>query len=139
MIASDTLTIDSRTAAIDDVRTWVGGYLAPAGASPEAVWAIEMALTEALANVIAHAYDGDESKPIQLCLELHADRCEIEIVDFGAPFDEATYTPPDLTEAQTGGYGVHLIGELMDEVERTAIPDGGTRLRLVKRRWKEGS
>jgi len=139
VIASDTLTIDSRTAAIDDVRSWVSGYLAPEGASPEAVWAIEMALTEALANVIAHAYGGDDSQPIHLFLELHADRCEIEIVDFGEPFDEATYSPPDLTEARAGGYGVHLIGELMDEVERTAIPDGGTRLRLVKRRWKEGS
>ena len=139
MIASGTLTIASRTTAIDQARTWVSGHLVPAGASADAVWAIEMALTEALANVITHAYAGDGSHDIHLSLELHADRCEIEIVDFGEPFDEATYAAPDFTEARAGGYGVHLIGELMDEVERTAIPAGGTRLRLVKRRWKEGS
>jgi serine/threonine-protein kinase RsbW len=138
VIASGTLTISSRTAAIDDARTWVTGYLVPAGASADAVWAIEMAVTEALANVIAHAYGGDESQPINLSLQLHADRLELEIVDFGEPFDESTYTAPDFTKARPGGYGVHLITELMDEVERTGIPDGGTRLRLVKRRWKEG-
>ncbi len=139
MIASDMLTIASRTTAIDQARTWVGGHFVPAGASTDAVWAIEMALTEALANVITHGYAGDESQRIDLFLELHADRCEIEIVDFGEPFDESAYTAPDLTEARVGGYGVHLIEELMDEVERTATPDGGTRLRLVKRRWKEDS
>ena len=139
MIASDTLTIASRTAAIDDARTWLTAFLVPAGASVEAVWATEMALTEALANVITHAYGGDESQKIHLSLELHDDRCEIVIVDSGRPFDESAYEPPDFTEARAGGYGVHLIGELMDEVERTVTPDGGTRLRLVKRRWKEGS
>ena len=139
MIASGTLTISSRPAAIDQARTWVTGYLVAGGASVEAVWAIEMALTEALANVIAHAYAGDDSQSIHLSLELHDGACEIEILDSGEPFDESTYTAPDLTEARAGGYGVHLIGELMDEVERTAPPEGGTRLRLVKRRWKEGA
>ena len=139
MIASDTLTIASRTSAIDDARSWVGRYLVPAGASADAIWAIEMALTEALANVITHGYGGDDSRSIHLFLELHADRCEIEIVDFGEPFDESAYTAPDLAEPRAGGYGLHLIGELMDDVERTMTPDGGTRLRLVKRRWKGDS
>jgi len=137
VISSDTLTIPSRTTAIDDARRWVSGHLEPAGASTAATWAVEMALTEALANVMAHGYGGDESRSIHLSLQLHADRLELEIVDFGEPFDEAAYTAPDLSEARAGGYGVHLIRELMDEVERTATPDGETRLRLVKRGWKE--
>jgi anti-sigma regulatory factor (Ser/Thr protein kinase) len=137
VIASDTLTIASRTTAIDEARRWVAGHLAPAGASADLVWEVEMALTEALANVITHGYRGDDSQLIHLSLQLHADHLEIEIVDFAEPFDDSAYTPPDLTDARSGGYGVHLMRELMDEVERTAIPDGGTRLRLVKRRWRE--
>ena len=137
MIASDTLTIASRTTAVDGARRWVTGHLAPAGASADVVWEVETALTEALANVIMHGYRGDDSQLIHLSMQLHADRLEIEIVDFGEPFDEGAYTTPDLTEARSGGYGVHLMRELMDEVERTATPDGGTRLRLVKRGWRE--
>ena len=137
MIACGTLTIQSATTAIDDARRWARGHLEPAGASEDAIWAVEMALTEALANVIEHGYGGDESQAIELSLELHDDRVELLIVDFGKPFDPAAYRPPDLDAAQSGGYGVHLIAELMDEVERTQ-PDGrGTHLRLVKRRWRE--
>ena len=137
MIASDTLTIPSRTTAIDDARRWARSQLAAAGASEESIWAVEMALTEALANVMEHSYRGDESQRVELALELHEDRLELTIVDFGEPFDAGSYRPPDLDAAQAGGYGVHLIHELMDEVERTQ-PDGqGTNLRLVKRRWRE--
>jgi serine/threonine-protein kinase RsbW len=139
VIVSDTMTIASRTTAIDGARVWITGHIVPAGASADAVWEIEMAVTEALANVITHGYGGDESQHIHLALEVHSDRVEIEIVDAAEPFDESAYEAPDLDEPRTGGYGVELIGELMDEVERTATPDGGTRLRLVKRRWKEGS
>jgi len=137
VIVSDTLTIASRTTAIDDARRWASGHLAPAGASADAIWAVELALTEALANVIEHGYGGDESKRIDLSLELHFDRLELEIVDFGEPFDPAGYLPPDLDAARAGGYGVHLIEQLMDEVDRTPVPDRGTRLRLVKRGWRE--
>ena len=139
MIVSDTMTIPSRTTAIDDVRVWVDGHVIPAGASTDAAWAIQMALTDALAYVIIHGYGGDESQSIHLALEVHEDRIELAIVDMAEPFDEAGYEGPDLAEPRAGGYGLHLIGELMDEVERTAMPDGGTRLRLVKRRWKEGT
>lgn len=139
MIVSDTMTITSRVTAIDDVRVWIDGHIVPAGASGDAVWAIQMALTEALANVIAHGYGGDESQTIHLALEVHEDRVEIAIVDAAEPFDEATFKTPDPSEPRAGGYGLQLIGELMDEVERTVTPDGGTRLRLVKRRWKEGT
>ena len=137
MIASGSLTIPSRTTAIDDARRWSTGHLSAAGASAEAVWAVELALTEALSNVIRHGYAGDETQQIELELELHDDRLELRITDFGAAFDEDAYTEPDLDASPAGGYGVHLIGELMDEVQRTATTGRGTCLRLVKRRWKE--
>ena len=137
MIASDALTIPSRLAAIEEARGWATAHLVAAGASADAIWAVEMALTEALANVITHGYAGDESQRIELALQLHDDRLELEVVDFGEPFDESSYQPPNLEEASAGGYGVHLMRELMDEVDRSAAPDGGTRLRLVKRRWRE--
>lgn len=136
MIVSSTLTIPSRAGAVDDARRWVAGHLEPAGATADAIWEIQLALTEALANVIKHAYAGDESQRIELALRADDDRVEIEIADSGAPFDAASYIPPDLEAASTGGYGVHLIDELMDEVDRQPAGDRGTRLRLVKHGWR---
>lgn len=136
MSISETFAIPSRAGAIDDARRWVTGHLQPAGATADAIWEIELALTEALANVIKHAYGGDDSQPIELALEVDDDRVTIEIVDSGAHFDAASYVPPDFDAPSDGGYGVHLIDELMDEVDRQPAGDRGTRLRLVKQGWR---
>lgn len=135
MIVSDSLTIPSRITAIDEARRWATAHLA--GASRDAVWAIEMVLTEALSNVMRHAYAGDEEQLVELTLEVCDEQVVLEIVDLGEPFDPRRYTPPDLDASPTGGYGVHLIGELMDEVDRAPAGDRGTRLRLVKRGWRD--
>jgi anti-sigma regulatory factor (Ser/Thr protein kinase) len=127
---SATLTIPSRVAAIDDARRWVSGHLA--GRDEEDVWKVELALTEALSNVIRHAYGGDETREVELALRLDGDRLELEIAHEGEPFDRAGYSPPDLDAVGTGGYGLFLIEELVDEVDFE-----GTRLRMVKCRWKE--
>jgi serine/threonine-protein kinase RsbW len=139
VIASDSLTIPSRLTAIDDARRWVTGHIAPAGASVETVWEVELALTEALSNIMRHAYGGDESQRIELGLELDERRLELRIVDFGKPFALDAYQEPDLEASPTGGYGVQMIGELMDEVERTDGSIEGTCLRLVKYQWKEAT
>lgn len=134
---SDTLEIASRTPEIDDARVWVTGHLRARGASDDVVWEVELAVTEALANVMRHAYRGAETERVELGLQLDDERIELEIVHFGDPFDPAGYREPDLDAAPTGGYGLHLIGQLMDEVEQKETPGGGTRLRLVKRGWRE--
>lgn len=136
MSVTDTLTISSRTAAIEEARRWAAAHLRSEGASDDAVWALELVLTEALANVIRHAYRGDETKRVELFLHVDLD-LELELLHSGEPFDAETYTPPDLDAAPAGGYGLHLIDALMDEIEQTSTADRRTRLRLVKRRWKE--
>jgi phosphoserine phosphatase RsbU/P len=134
LTVSDALTIPSRTTAIDDARRWVSAHLREGGAADDTVWAVELALTEALANVDRHAYGGDENREIRLELELDDDRLELRIHHTGEPFDPASYVPPDLEAAPPpSGYGIHLLGELLDEV---VFED--TEMRLVKRLKERG-
>ena len=137
MTVTGELRIPSRTTAIDGARGWVTGHLKPRGATDDAVWEIEMAVTEALANVMKHAYGGDETQVVDLRLRADDEQVEIEIADDGIPFDPAAYVPPDLDASPTGGYGVHLIESLMDVVERRPNGERGTIIRLVKRGWRE--
>jgi anti-sigma regulatory factor (Ser/Thr protein kinase) len=127
---TDSLTIQSRFAAIDDARRWVGGHLS--GRCDEDMWAVELVLTEALSNVIRHGYGGDETRAIELALTVDGDRLELVIDHAGEPFDPSGRPRPDLAVPREGGYGLHLIEELVDELHQE-----GTCLRLVKRRWKE--
>jgi serine/threonine-protein kinase RsbW len=128
------LEIPSRSPAIDDARVWMSGYLRAAGASDDLVWECELALTEALSNVMRHAYEGKPDRHILLSLLLRDDELEVDIDHDGEPFALEEYREPDLDAAPAGGYGLHLIRELMDDVEQLDAPVSGTRLRLTKRR-----
>jgi anti-sigma regulatory factor (Ser/Thr protein kinase) len=131
------LTIASSTAAIEEARRWAVRQLHVEGLGDEEIWAVELALTEVLSNVIRHAYGGDESREVLLQLSLEPDRLELAVTHWGTPFDEQAYVPPKLESPQAGGYGVRMIEDLMDEVRRGEADSGGTRIVLVKSRRKE--
>jgi len=129
----DAMTIPSRVECIDDVRRWVSARAAEAHASSEAVADIELALTEALANVIEHGYGGDASQEIRVEAEAAAGAFRVAVRDWGHAADPDSFRRRDLDDPGEGGYGVYLIEGLMDDVQREPQPDGGTLLTLVKR------
>ena len=131
---SASLEIPSRGPAIDDARVWMSGYLRAAGASDDLVWECELALTEALSNVMRHAYKGEPDRSILVSLQLREGELEVDIDHDGEPFAPEAYREPDLDASPVGGYGLHLIRELMDDVVQVDAPGSGTRLRLTKRR-----
>lgn len=130
----DHLTIPSRLAAIDEARRWTTGHARAAGFGDHGIWALELALTEALSNVILHAYEGDEAQQVRLDLEADGERLRLAIHDSGRGFDRDAFTPDELDTPRSDGYGVLLIEELMDEVVRESLPEGGSILTLVKHR-----
>lgn len=133
----ETLTIPSRLEAIDAARRWVSDRVRAAGFGEDPVGEIELALTEALANVIEHGYGGDASQQILLAVDLDPERLHVRVRDWGRSFDAGTYRPRDLDDPGEGGYGVYLMDQLMDDVTREAQPDGGTLLTLTKTRKEE--
>jgi serine/threonine-protein kinase RsbW len=130
---SDTLLITSELVRIRDARRWATGHAARAGFSEQAVEAVELALGEALANVIRHAYDGREGEEIRIALTIDAERLVLEIRDSAAPFARDSVPVVPLDTVRTGGYGLQLIDELMDQVLYTAADSGGL-IRMVKLR-----
>lgn len=133
MAVSDTLLITSEFARIREARRWATDHAARAGLSEQDVWAVELALGEALANVIRHAYGGREGEEIRIALTIDAERLVLEIRDSAAPFARDIVPSEPLDTVRTGGYGLHLIDELMDDILYTAADNGGL-IRMVKLR-----
>jgi anti-sigma regulatory factor (Ser/Thr protein kinase) len=81
---------------------------------------IELALEEALVNIINYAYKGRKPGDIEVSCATGEGMLVIETIDSGTPFDVLSVPPPELTldlsERRPGGLGVHLIKQLMDEV-----------------------
>ncbi len=114
------------------VRAMVDEGAALTGFAQEERHAISLAVTEAMSNVIRHAYGGNHEKRIDLMLDTNEQRFHLDIIDY------AEYVSPDqiasrpLEEVRPGGLGVHLIKSTMDEVHYTKNEHGGTTLTLVK-------
>jgi anti-sigma regulatory factor (Ser/Thr protein kinase) len=114
------------------VRAAVGELGLVSGLSPEECRGIALAVDEALANIIRHAYGGDFGREIEVKCQAFFDRLEFTLLDQGEPPDPARLAPHPLEDGALGGRGTHIIRSVMDEVcyERAR---GGNQLKLSKR------
>ena len=95
--------------------------------------AIELALTEALANAIVHGAKSDPSKVIECDVACDEQRGMLIVVrDPGPGFDAAEIANPCHGENiySNHGRGIFLINQLMDEVQ---FHKNGTEIHMLKR------
>ncbi len=113
-------TFPSSTRHLSRVRRFVQAYAEAAGLSETAVEQCCVAVDEACANVIKHAYHGDEGREIDIAVITEPDRFTVRIRDEGDPFQPAAYTEPDIRKQikrrRGGGLGVYLMRRFMDDV-----------------------
>jgi serine/threonine-protein kinase RsbW len=96
------------------------------------IYNIELAVHEACANIVEHAYAGLPGRiEVAFILVEMPRQLVVELKDNGRSFDLSSVSEPDLDQPHTGGYGLFLVHQLMDLVEYQ--PDPGNNLwRLTK-------
>ena len=117
--------------ALSVVRSAVGELSSVCGLSDTDSRTIALALDEALANIIRHAYKSRYDQAIQLQCETSADCLEFTLFDQGEPADLARICAVPLNSDSLSGRGTHMIRLIMDEVSYERVPEGN-RLRLRK-------
>ena len=88
---------------------------------------LELALTEACANVVKHAAGADG---IEVRLDVAEDRCAIDVADNGAGFDAEAVREPD--PGSERGRGLFLIRALSDNVRMQSTPRHGSLIHFEK-------
>jgi anti-sigma regulatory factor (Ser/Thr protein kinase) len=114
------------------VRSAVGALGSVYGLPEEECRAVTLAMDEALANVIRHAYKNDYDQEIEVNCRALADRLEFTLLDRGEPADPARICAQPLDDFALSGRGTHMIKMIMDEMIYERVP-GGNQLRLTKR------
>jgi len=125
------LTLPGDVNAISPVVEKVIQVVTGMGCAAGKEFEIELALREALANAIEHGSGHDPSKEIQCCVACDHTRGMLIVVrDPGPGFDPAQIPSPilGLNLFSTGGRGIYLINQLMDEVR---FERGGTEIHMV--------
>ena len=81
---------------------------------------INLALEEAVSNVMLYAYPKEMDGLVDVNAILHKDSLEFVIVDSGVPFDPTAAPEVDfnipIEKRPIGGLGIHLVRQLMDTV-----------------------
>ncbi len=132
-----TLHVPSSTENLAMIREFVNSVGVQAGLSPKEVAQMELAVDEACANVIEHAYGSDVTKEVSVRAMLDENSVQIEVIDTGKAFDPDLIEQVDLDKLlsarKSGGLGMRLIKSFMDEVHYQMGPGQKNELRMVKR------
>jgi len=101
---------------------------------------IALAVDEALCNIIRHGYDRAADKPIWISVwpagcDDAGKPCGLRLVieDEARQVEPESFKGRDLDDIRPGGLGVHIIREVMDEVEYSKRDGVGMRLSMMKR------
>jgi serine/threonine-protein kinase RsbW len=102
--------------------------------SEEAINQVELAVDEAAANIVLHAYEGEPGRPIELVVEIDPEEVAISLYHCGRDFDQTAVVPPSFDGGREHGFGVYLIHQLVDQVTYLHNEQGRSGIRLVKKR-----
>lgn len=107
-----------------------------AGFSPDEVYAIQTAVDEACANIIDHAYGGENIGDIEINVKKIKKGLQIVLRDEGEPFNPADVPEPDIASPleirKERGLGIFFMRKLMDEVIFDFSKPHGNTLTLIK-------
>jgi anti-sigma regulatory factor (Ser/Thr protein kinase) len=136
-MATASRTYTSELSQLAVMREFVGETCRQEWARPvdePAIHQLQLALGEAAANVIRHAYEGQAGRPMVLMLETFADQIRLTLYHGGLAFYPKTAPPPEFDGSREGGFGVYMMEQLADQVAYFQEADGRSAVRLVKYR-----
>lgn len=117
----ETLTLHNDISEVPLLGEWVEQMCEKFNLPMSAVFQLNLALEEAVVNVMNYAYPGKEGMPIWLTMETNETGLVILLEDEGLEFDPTCSDEPDLTlsveERPIGGLGIFLVKNIMKEVE----------------------
>lgn len=122
------MKVPAKAEYVGVIRLSISGIASRVGFSYEAIEDMKVAVSEAMTNVVSHAYEKDEAGDVTLGFGIYEDRLEVMVSDQGesfkfediknriGPLSEVEEEQP-ASELREGGFGLLLINALMDKVE----------------------
>lgn len=101
---------------------WIDEVAEAFGLPMSASFNLNLALEEAVVNVMNYAYPGLTDQPILIIADKagEGDGVVFQLIDHGTPFDPTSIEAPDITlsveERPIGGLGIFLVHQIMASV-----------------------
>lgn len=121
MPLSQTFTLANDLAEISRLADGIETFCAPLDPGPKDLMAVQLAVEEAVTNVINHGYTDGQAHTFTVELTLEDRRLTTVITDDAPAYDPLARPEVDtskpLEEREIGGLGVHLVKKLMDSAQ----------------------
>ena len=130
------ITLPNDINTVPQLNEFIDAFSLEAGLDMSLTMSLNLALEEAVVNVMTYAYAPDAQG--ELTLEAIADQRVLTFIltDMGVPFDPTAKEDADTTlgveERPIGGLGIFLVRQLMDTVDDQRV-DGRNILTLTKK------
>ena len=132
-----TLTLRNDIQDVPLLAAFIDEVCEAAGFNASVAMQMNLAMEEAVVNVMNYAYPVGVKGDIVIEAEDKGDSVQFDIIDGGTPFDPTAEADADTTlsaeERPIGGLGIFLVRQLMDIVSYK-YKDGKNRLTLVKKK-----
>lgn len=114
------MSVGADPGGVREVNAAFAGFAEAHGLPADVRRSLNVAIDELLANALSHGQTGRDPCSVTVEVELDQERVKVIVTDDGTPFDPFERDPPDTTlpveERPIGGLGIHLVGQLMDQV-----------------------
>jgi len=124
------MAFPAHSASLARMRADVCELLKPLEITESTSFDIRVAVGEALSNAIRHGSPRGEDDAVSVTVAAYDDRVVLVVQDSGAGFDGESSSNED--PYASSGRGVMFMRALMDHVEFSQLPDGGTAVTLVR-------
>lgn len=130
------LNITNEVSELRKLKKFVDDTCSRAGTDKSTCERLNLAMEEAVANVVMYAYDKGVTGYIEITSRLMDSELEFTITDSGKEFDPTQKEDADVTlpldERTIGGLGVFIVKKIMDSMSYRRIGNKNV-LRLTKR------
>ncbi len=129
------LSIPCHPRYLSVARLLVARIGAQTGLTIDEVDDMKVAVSEAITNVIDHAYVGEDQADIIVRFKPGEGELIVEVEDSGTGFEPDKLEERSLPDpAAGGGLGLYLVREMADQVQVASAPGSGTKITITKRR-----
>ncbi len=130
------LKLPSRIESVDEAAANAEAFARSLGLTEDAIYAIDLAVRESVANAVKHGNKFDETKRVEVKLAETGSGFEICVRDFGSGFSVDDIPDPTDREnlLKANGRGILFMRSFMDEVDWAHPEGGGLLVKMLKRR-----
>lgn len=119
------LILHNRREEISMLAPFIEEFVSQTGIPEELVFSFNLALEEAVSNIILYAYPPDEEFTVSLVARMEENEVIFILTDTGKEFDPTAVPEADITlsaeEREIGGLGIFLMEQIMDTIEYQRI------------------